>query len=633
VGTAVRSCRSASRRCSSSSGRSRCSACARTGRRCRSAPPAPTGPPRTRSPARSPRPGKAEDWAALQALTADPDLDAAAVHADAHRILRVEGTEVRLGTPLAAGSAEQRRAAVDAEVTWDLGELGTTRHTVTIPLVEQADGWRVRWWYPVVHPDLTPERRFERVRVFRDRAPILGEGDEVLVTTRPEVVVALDPERVGDPSAATDVLVARAGADRGRVEAVLAEGSRAEVVRLTVDDFEPLRDDLAAVAGVTARRVGARVPAVPGLEALLGSVGEVTAEGLEELGEPYHAGDLVGRSGIERAQERRLAGEPQLEARIVEGSSLITTLAFVDGVAPEPVRVTLSAEVQAAARAALDGQQQAAALVALDTTSGAVRAAASTPDGEFPRALEGRYPPGSTAKIVTAAAALADGATPDDVVDCPPVVRVGGRDLRNAGGDGPGAITLTEAMARSCNTAFASLAESLGSDPLLEAAGWFGFDTDYAVGLPAFGGRFPEPADAAERALAAIGQGRVEASPVHMASVVAAAATGTWYPPHVVAGTDLPAPRTVPGEVTEGLRTLLRAVVADGTGGAADLPGEPVLGKTGSAEFGTGPELATHAWFVAVRGDLAVAVVVEGGGGGGAVAAPVAARFLEALAR
>ena len=191
-------------------------------------------------------------------------------------------------------------------------------------------------------------------------------------------------------------------------------------------------------------------------------------------------------------------------------------------------------------------------------------------------------------------------------------------------------MSLTEAFARSCNTSFGALAVDLGPEALAEAASAFGFDSRYETGLPSFGGTYPEPADQAELAASAIGQGRVLTSPLHMASVVAAAATGTWQAPWLVDGAERPEPREIPAD-PEVMRALLRAVVEGGTGRAADLPGEPVIGKTGSAEFGSGEDLATHAWFAAVRGDLAVAVVVEGGGGGGAVAAPLAAAFLEQL--
>jgi cell division protein FtsI/penicillin-binding protein 2 len=91
----------------------------------------------------------------------------------------------------------------------------------------------------------------------------------------------------------------------------------------------------------------------------------------------------------------------------------------------------------------------------------------------------------------------------------------------------------------------------------------------------------------------------------------------------------------VPAGVVGPLRALMRAVVAEGTArqAFARLPGPPVYGKTGTAEFGSGTPPATHAWFVGYRGDVAFAVVVEGGGVGGQVAAPVAASFLRALGR
>ncbi len=568
----------------------------------------------------------AEDWEALQALISNPELDAAGVIADAHRILRVESTTARAGEPEVEGD----EAVVPAEITWDLGVLGETSHTVELPLVRTAEGWRVRWWYPTVHPDLTPERRFERVRIFPDRAPILGNGDEPLVRTVPGLAVLLNPARVEDPDAATAALVELAEAEPDRFAEVLAGGETREVARLDLDRGEDLRDELEAIPGVALRRATTREATVEGLEDLLGSVGEITAEALEELGDPYTIGDQVGRSGLERAFERRLAGAPELEARIVEGTNLVTTLAYIEGSDPEPIRVSLDPAVQRAGRAALEGVQRPAALVAVDLETAAVRAAVSMPDGELQRALEGRYPPGSTFKIVTATAALQSGWDPDQEVDCPAVLRIGGRDLRNAGGQGAGTISFTEAFARSCNTTFGAIAAELGAEAMSEAAQAYGFDTSYDVGLPAFSATYPEPADEAELAASAIGQGRVLTSPLHMASVAAAAATGTWQAPWLVEGGERPEPRDVPAEPAV-LRDLMRAVVESGTGRAADLPGEPVIGKSGTAEFSTGAGIGSHAWFVAVRGDLAVAVVVEGGGGGGAVAAPLAAAFFQQL--
>ena len=94
------------------------------------------------------------------------------------------------------------------------------------------------------------------------------------------------------------------------------------------------------------------------------------------------------------------------------------------------------------------------------------------------------------------------------------------------------------------------------------------------------------------------------------------------------AGADQPA--QLDPTVAVELRALMRSVVTGGTGTAANVPGETVYGKTGTAEFGNGTPPQTHAWFIGYRGDLAFAVIVEGGGVGGRVAAPLAAKFLVA---
>jgi cell division protein FtsI/penicillin-binding protein 2 len=160
------------------------------------------------------------------------------------------------------------------------------------------------------------------------------------------------------------------------------------------------------------------------------------------------------------------------------------------------------------------------------------------------------------------------------------------------------------------------------------AAATFGFG-GYDLPVPAFTGRFPPPRDVVERAAAAIGQARVEASPLHMASVAAGVSSGTWRAPRLVRSAP-PGPEK-PISVAPTLRELMRLVVTSGTGTAANIAGAPVYGKTGTAEFGTRQPPQTHAWFVGFRNDLAFAVLVEGGGFGGDVAAPLAARFLQSL--
>ena len=130
---------------------------------------------------------------------------------------------------------------------------------------------------------------------------------------------------------------------------------------------------------------------------------------------------------------------------------------------------------------------------------------------------------------------------------------------------------------------------------------------------------------------AAIGQGRVSATPLHMATVAAAAYDGTWRPPYLTGepGGDggLPLAEAPAAELPD----FMREVVNEGTGQAAAILGRDVGGKTGTAEFGEEDPPDTHAWFAGFIGDLAYAVVVEGGGVGGEVAAPIIHDFLVRL--
>lgn len=376
------------------------------------------------------------------------------------------------------------------------------------------------------------------------------------------------------------------------------------------------------------------------LASLLGSVGEATADQLRDLGPPYEAGDMVGRSGLQRSLERRLAGEPGGTVHIVDADSgeVVEVLHEVPAVPPEPVRTALDPAVQAAGEAALAPVGNPAALVAVDVASFEVRAVVNTPAGGYDRALSGRYPPGSTFKVVTTAALLAHGLDPAQTVDCPGTVSVGGRSFRNSSFAALGLISFRDAFGESCNTAFVGQASQLPDGALEAAATQFGFNRDYDIGLPVADSRFPDPIDAVDHAAASIGQGRVEATPLHMASVAAAVARGQWRSPRLIL--DGPAEAAAAGVDDEGeplqeplpaqMADLMRHVVAAGTGTAAQVPGEPVAGKTGTAEY-TASGSPTHAWFIAFRGDLAIAVLVESGGFGGEVAAPAAGRFYAAL--
>ncbi|MBB2910333.1 hypothetical protein FHS43_001596 [Streptosporangium becharense] len=294
---------------------------------------------------------------------------------------------------------------------------------------------------------------------------------------------------------------------------------------------------------------------------------------------------------------------------------------------PEGTRTTISRPVQAAAARALDGVGRPAAIVAVDIPTGQVRAVADTLGGGR-RAFTGLYPPGSTFKAVTAAALLRAGLTPDSPVPCPASYTApNAKPFTNDHGADHGTVPLTRAFALSCNTSFVQQAHERLRDGRLraEAADRFGFREKPGESTCRIG----QAATPDELGSDAIGQNSVLASPLCMAEVAAAVASGTWRPAIMTEAPPVDAPPAVPLEenVAAGLRTMMGAVVTQGTAAQAGLP-EGTAGKTGTAEV-AGKE--SHAWFIGYRGDLAFAVLVENGGGGGAVAAPVAARFLKAL--
>ena len=373
----------------------------------------------------------------------------------------------------------------------------------------------------------------------------------------------------------------------------------------------------------------------PGAQAadVVGMLGAATAEEAAELGPAYQAGDTIGRSGLQAAFEHQLAGRPAGAVQVLdESGQVVRTVGRFPGRAPQPVRTTLDPATQRSAEQALADPSQAAALVAIDAASGEVRAVVSRPTGGFPRALVGRYPPGSTFKIITTTAALAAGITPDEVVDCPPSLDIDGKVFTNAEDEALGPIPLTVAFAHSCNTAFINLAGRLSDSQLEAAAANYGFGAgEVELGLPSFGGSFPAPSGPVEHVAAAIGQARVEVSPLKMAEVAAAVAGGAWRPARLLADTPPGQARALDPTVATSLQQMMGLAVADGTGRAANLPGSPVHGKTGTAEFGTETPPRTHAWFIGYRDNLAFAVLVEDAGFGGEVAAPIAARFLGSL--
>ncbi len=375
-----------------------------------------------------------------------------------------------------------------------------------------------------------------------------------------------------------------------------------------------------------------------------------------------------GQAGLERSRDDELTGDKN------EFTSLFDEL-LSRSREGDDVHTTLDPDAQREAIAALGGQP--GSVVALEPSTGRVRVMVSLPDyspNDVPdnfselnqaegspilnRATQGRYPPGSTMKVVTAAAALDSGEyEPSSIVDGSSPKTISGAPLTNSGGADFGPIPLTTALTNSVNTVWAEVGEELGSETMYEYMERFGFNTEPPLDYPrnqmtpsgVFGenGELLDQDDPVDVGRVAIGQERLQVTPLQMAMVAAAVGNeGVLMQPRLTDRvvdkdgrvTDRVEPeeeeRVISEESAAQLADMMADVVNEGTGTAAALSGIQVAGKTGTAEVDAGA--SNQAWFIAFapveEPQMAIAVTVERTSGqGGTVAAPIAKRVLEVL--
>jgi peptidoglycan glycosyltransferase len=365
---------------------------------------------------------------------------------------------------------------------------------------------------------------------------------------------------------------------------------------------------------------------------------------------------LVGTSASQWVQRM----VDTLSGRSPEGATVITTI--------EP-------RIQQAAWDALQGYS--GAVVVMDPHTGAILALASTPsydpnllasydvgaanqsyqelisDSAGPmrdRATREIYPPGSTFKMVVAAAALENGYTPDTMIDTPARVQYPGTNywLANSSNCGDTEVTLARALQLSCNTAFANLGRSLGAPALRTQAERFGFGQSHLPELGGVASQFPAVLDEPDLMKSSIGQFDVRATPLQMAMIASSFINGGRmaepYLVQEVRAPDLSVLYTHSVETTtvvsvstaQAMREMMIEVVNNGTAKGARIPGVNVGGKTGTAE--SDPDSPSYAWFVcfAEDPDVVVAVFLERSETtsanlwGGGDAAPLAQKVIKA---
>ncbi len=386
---------------------------------------------------------------------------------------------------------------------------------------------------------------------------------------------------------------------------------------------------------------------------------------------------MRGATGIEQLLDRYLRGDGGRVAiaafldgkrRLIEGLGI---RAVTSGPRGADVRLTIDLDVQACVERIMDERVERGAVVVMEPFTGEILAMASRP-GFAPNdlgaslAMPGSpmvnraiaaYPLGSVFKVVVAAAALESGAIAlNSRFTDPGYVDVGSKRFECYAADegGHGEITFLDAMAYSCNTAFVEAGLELGAPAIVELAEALGFGATTGSGLPSeHAGVLPDAAAMSAQDLAnlSIGQGRLSGTPLQVAVMMSAIASGGWLPrPRLVMETVSddpsfervfePAPpvRVLSRDTCRQLTFMLEGVTRWGTGRLAWVEGEGSCGKTGTAETGRVDDAGTpicHAWFAGFapldRPRAVIVVLVEGGMSGATSAAPVFAEIARGI--
>jgi len=567
----------------------------------------------------------------------------------------------------------------------------------------------LRLWYLQIsegsyYRNLSENNRTRTVVLEPARGLIYDRHGVLLANNVPSFSLYVTLEDVKDRMALVDSLVRLIGLDEAVIKKKLSEQGSRMLPRkvkegLTLREAALIESHRLDLPGVTVRADSQRnYP--NGLMAahLLGYVGEVSAQ---QLAKPeyaeLHLGSVIGQYGVEKTYDRFLRGRAGWKTIEVDAMGHEKrTVAVEKPLAGDDLYLTIDARLQAEAERLLG--EEAGAIVAVEMATGDVLAMASRPafdpnvlsreltakqwerivqDEGHPltnRATQGQYPPGSTFKIVVAAAALDTGTISTATrVRCAGGFPFGGRVYRDWKAQGHGVMNIVDALVDSCDVFFYTVGQRLGIDTIADFAERFGLGHETGIELPSErAGLVPSTGWKArarseawmpgETISAAIGQGYTTVTPLQMAVMMAAVAgNGDSFRPRIVRAIkeratgavlelpSLPRPRvTLKLDTYAVLHESLEGVVTRGTAGRARSVLVSIAGKTGTAQTAAlkderkkedevPKKLRDHAWFVAYapadEPRIAVAVLVENMGHGGSWAAPLAKQLIEAYVR
>lgn len=562
-------------------------------------------------------------------------------------------------------------ARVSLDYSWKLPKVEKPwTYSTGADMKRNGKDWTITWSPEMVEPKLAAGERLKVSTSYGKRAGILSADGEAIVKDRPVHIVGINKDGLNEAEAEASAkelagMLELDAADYAAKVKAYGPVAFVDAITLREDAFTALdQDKLNAIKGILATE--STMPLAPSrtfASGILGTVREASAEDIEKSEGKIVAGQFVGSGGLQAAFDTQLAGTPGVTVSAIPAaatpSDAATDAAPTDdaGTAPadsdappralftvdptdgKDVKTTLVPGLQTAAEDTLSSVKTPSSIVVMRPSTGAILASANGPDSQgYNTAFLGQYAPGSTFKIATSLGLLRQGMTPTSTVSCTPEFTADGKKFLNAPGYAPeatGEVSLTTAVAHSCNTAFVSQFENLPQDKLADAAGALGVGMTNDLGLQAFMGNVPRDSAGTEHAASMIGQGKVQVSPLGMAAMMSAVVKGSAVVPVLIDGHDgkaKPADGAALTDTEAGeLRTMMRAVVTDGyLDMLGDLPGAEAIGKTGTAEYGTDDPPRTHSWVIAAQGDIAVAVFVEDGDLGAVTGGPLARSILAA---
>ncbi|MDN6172842.1 MAG: penicillin-binding protein [Yaniella sp.] len=616
----------------------------------------------------------AEATAALAAYPATVSLDSV-VEDDADELTATADYTVTWN--LSDGTeAEDAAEASDAPVESDATSEDHWSYTTQATLVwdDEAEAWEPQLAAETLVPGLAEGGRVDVAVAPAQRGKILDTQDVPLATERPVQRIGIDKthllnELAVDGEEPTDDEVSEAAAESATalaealdldtdtfIDRVQAAGDRAwvEFIVLRDDDETDIpSDQITEIPGAVAREDTMVLgPTATFARSLLGSYGEPSAEQVENSDGEMTAGTPTGLAGLQHTYNDDLSGTNGLEITVDNADVSTEDLPDSDPVEfsresedGTAITTTLDTRIQELAEETIGDSDVLAGLVAIRPSDGHILAAADGPeDTSWPLAMQGSYAPGSTFKIVTALAMLRNGMDAESTVECPETINVGGTEISNFDGypsDHLGEITLADAIAQSCNTSFVGQFEDISPQQEHDAATALGLVEDPIVGYDgAFLGSVPTDVEGTQHAAGLFGQGLVQTSPLGMATVAASVSAGETVSPVLVSdpsvdpteNENLPGNTPLTEDEAAQLRELMSGPVETGTVPILqDVPGVPVLAKTGTAEYVSEGEDLAHTWIMALHGDLAVSLFFHEGFAGAQTNGPVLKEFLTEL--